>query len=304
LGAVRFRDDQIVDRVAIPLFAGRVPKDGWGQFAGLPVVTHDAVSLRASLDPAAVGLGAPWVDTQALTRAVWPEEPDLSLPALTRRLGRAAPSDAPSRAEVTGWLAQRLLAEAGAFPPAARALIADLLPNPDWIGTSPASRPRKRGVAVPRTVVEAFALFTGSGLLSQRDGQVQYAEAVAEALEAGEVRLLEALPRLERLLHELAREDVAGLHLHQRVGAAGGRGLGLRLLHDVRRALEQEARALLEVRRRDHGMSCRRARPDSPAGGANGAARRRPRLVRAAPSRGGSGPAHGRAGCITLGRLD
>ena len=194
LGAVRFRDDQIVDRVSIPLFAGRAPKGGWGQFAGLPVVTHDAVSLRASLDPAAVGLGAPWLDTQALTRAVWPEEPDLSLPALTRRLGRAAPSDAPSRAEATGWLAQRLLADAGAFPPAARALIADLLPNPDWIGTAPASRPRKRDVAVPRTVVEAFALLTGSGLLSQRDGQVQYAEAVAEALEAGEVRLLEAGP--------------------------------------------------------------------------------------------------------------
>ena len=194
LGAVRFRDDQMVDRVEIPLSAGRVPGEAWGQFAGLPVVTHDAGSLRTCLGPAAGGPGTPWVDTQALTRAVWPEEPDLSLPALMRRVGRAMPSDALGRAEVTGWLVHRLLTEAGAFPSAAQALMADLLPDPDWIGPPPASRPRKGGVAAPRTVAEAFALLTGSGLLSRRDGQVQYAEAAAEAFGGGEVRLLEAGP--------------------------------------------------------------------------------------------------------------
>jgi len=194
LGAVRFRDGQAVDRVAVPLTAGRARADECAMFSGLPIVAHDAVTVRAALDPTATVRGSPWVDLQALTWAVRPGEPDASLPALARRVGLAVPTDALGSAEVTGALLHRLLAEAAALPSAARALIAELLPDPNWLGPPPAPPPRKARVEVPGTPAAAFAALTSSGLLSHRDGQVQYAESVAGALAAGEIRLLEAGP--------------------------------------------------------------------------------------------------------------
>lgn len=194
LGAVRFRDGQAVDRVAVSLSTERAYTDKRILLAGLPIVAHDAVAVRAALDPAATAQNAPWVDLQALTWAVRPGEPDASLPVLARRVGLAMPADALGWAEVTGALFHRLLAEAGALPTPARALIAELLPDPNWMGPPPDPPLRKNSAEVPGTPAEAFAALTSSGLLAHRNGQVQYAESVAGALATEEIRLLEAGP--------------------------------------------------------------------------------------------------------------
>ncbi|HEU68091.1 MAG TPA: hypothetical protein ENN53_02550 [Candidatus Acetothermia bacterium] len=188
VGATRFRDGKIAERISVPVAEGR--EDVLSRFGGLPLVVHDLASLRA-----VPGLGtARWVDTQPLAWAVWPKEPDATLPALARRLGIPLTDDAVGRAEATGLLFLRLLAAAGELPPDARALLADLLPDLGWIGPPPAPRGRRRIVAVPPTVDAAFELLTSAGLLARREGQLAYAHAVAEAHRGGEIHLLEAGP--------------------------------------------------------------------------------------------------------------
>lgn len=194
LGVVRFRGLQPVRRVSVPLSSGEARADAPALSEGLPVVAHDVAAVRAAIDPASRVMGSPWVDLQALTLAVRPGEPDASLPAQVRGLYREAPNDAVGWAEVTGELLHRLLGEASALPAPAQAVVASLLPDPDWIGPPPVPVPQKQSVAIPGTPTEALAALTVSGLLAHREGQVQYAEAVAKALVGEEICLLEAGP--------------------------------------------------------------------------------------------------------------
>lgn len=189
VGAVRFRDGQPVERVSCPQDGVAFALD---RFAGLPVVVHDLAPLRDGLGPALGDASPRWVDTRTVAWAVWPEDPDTSLPGLARRLG-LGPADAVGWAEATGHLFLRLLEEAGAFPAPARAALAELIPDPDWINPPPAA-PRQARPPPPRTVDEAFAILISTGVLSRRDAQLEYAHAAAEAFAAGEIRLLEAGP--------------------------------------------------------------------------------------------------------------
>lgn len=193
VGAVQFQNGKPIARASFPLTSDGLPKGTLAQFAGLPRVGHDLAPLRARLGGADT-VGAPWVDTRALAWAVWPEDPDPSLPGLARRLGLPVPDNAVGWAEVTGALLLSLLVAAGAFPPYARSLVADLLPDPNWIGPPPAPPARGRTPAPPRTVEEAFAGLTSAGLLTRREGQLAYAQAAGEAFMGGGIQLLEAGP--------------------------------------------------------------------------------------------------------------
>ncbi len=194
LGAVHVRAGEIIARVAVPLPASPTAEIQLRPFAGLPVVTHDSASLRAAVGPATAGLGPRWVDTGALAWAVWPEVPDATLPDLARRVGIPITDDAVGRAEATGQLFLHLLAAAGGLPPDARALLADLLPDPSWIGPPPPRQARGRSAAAPRTVDMAFASLIADGSLARREGQLAYARAAGEAFVGGGIRLLEAGP--------------------------------------------------------------------------------------------------------------
>lgn len=188
VGAVRFHDRKIAERLSFPSSGAR--EEVLQRFARLPIVAHGLASLRHALGAAT----AQWVDTQPLAWAVWPEEPDAMLSTLAGRLGIAFTDDALGRAEATGYLFLRLLAAAGELPPDAHAFLAELLPNPTWIGPPPAPRARRSSVAVPPTVDAAFEVLIAAGLLARREGQLAYAHAVAEAYRRRGIRLLEAGP--------------------------------------------------------------------------------------------------------------
>ncbi len=194
LGAVRFRGEGIVERVAVPLSAGRSRVEECVLAAGLPVVAHNAAALRVVLGFSGEVTGPAWVDLEVLARAVRPGELEASLPALARWLGLPLPTAAVGWAEVTGQVFHRLLADAGALPPAAQNVIAGILPDPDWIRSPSPSRPSLKRGPLPEGPAVALAQLAAAGLLARREGQIEYAEAVAEALAGGEVRLLEAGP--------------------------------------------------------------------------------------------------------------
>ncbi len=190
LAVARFRGGAVVERSSFPMSEGALP---WDKEERVPIVVHNAPSLHAVLGPGA-GRGSRWVDTQPLAWAVWPEEPDTTLPALARRLRLPLTDDAPSQAEAIGLLFLRLLDAAGELPLEASDHVADLLPDRSWLRPLLPSRPRARRPSVPPTVAAAFERLTSAGLLSHREGQLSYALAVAEALAQAEVRLLEAGP--------------------------------------------------------------------------------------------------------------
>jgi len=194
LGAVRFSNGQVVEGLTVPIAPGQGLVEDLRRFGGLPFVAHGIIPVQALLGSSPDPLGSRWVDTQVLAWAVWPEEADSTLPALCRRFALPMADDAVSQAEATGFLLFHALAEAGAFPPTAQALVAELLPDANWIGPPPASRSGKSVVPVPMGVGEAFDSLTGTGALARREGQLAYARAVAEALAAGGIRLLEAGP--------------------------------------------------------------------------------------------------------------
>ncbi len=148
------------------------------------------VTLEPELVPARLGVRP--VDLRALARAVWPDELDLSLPSLARRIGIPLGPDAPAHAEAAGLLFLRLLEEAAGFPPPARDLLGELLPGPDWIPVL-APVPPRPPLAPPGDVREAFRRLAALGL-DHRPAQVEYAGEVARALEEGEFLLLEAGP--------------------------------------------------------------------------------------------------------------
>ncbi|MCX7750429.1 MAG: ATP-dependent DNA helicase [Candidatus Bipolaricaulota bacterium] len=175
---VRFQDGKVEERRGVPLDALPRSVDG----LALPVVALDP-------PPAAGGRG---VDLRALARAVWPEELDLSLPSLARRAGIPLGEGVVAQAEAVGLLFLRLLGEAAGFPAPARDLLAELLPDPGWL-PEPRPLPAPPRQTPPHEVAEAFHRLSRRGL-DHRPAQVEYALAAAEALERGEVRLLEAGP--------------------------------------------------------------------------------------------------------------
>ncbi len=180
VAAAHFRDGSL-DRCGILSPGGRLPR------------AVRVVADRGALAGLARGDGPPWIELRPLAELVWPDQVDLSLPALARRAGLLLPETALAHAEALGRVFLRLLREAGAFPPTARALAAELLPGPDWIEPPPVLTPRPRP-ARPQGVDEAFGCLTAAGLLSHREGQLGYARAAAEAFAEDGVRFLEAGP--------------------------------------------------------------------------------------------------------------
>lgn len=146
----------------------------------LPLAIHGSPPLPRALD------------TSLLSRAVWPELPDHSLPALCRWLGLSEPEDPVSWAEATGRLALVALEEVRAWPSGAQAALSSLLPNPCWM---PPPKPKILPIypRPPATLTEALARLA-EAKLEQRPSQAAYAQAVAEALESGSVVVLEAGP--------------------------------------------------------------------------------------------------------------
>ncbi len=171
--------------------------------AGQVVVAHNAPFDRGFLERAAEGLPvslpAHWVDTLALSRAVWPHEPSHSLGAVRRRLqlDKGPAHRALPDAMAAGWLLSKALGEAARFPEGARQAVAALLPEParDWL--TPAvvvepAPPRRRSPV--RDLDQAFRRLQELPFWQDRPGQRSYAQAVEEALAEGKVAFLEAGP--------------------------------------------------------------------------------------------------------------
>lgn len=128
------------------------------------------------------------LDLHVLSRAVWPEVPDLQ--GLRAKTG--LPLDDPDpwlRAEALGKLLLLALAEVQVWPVSARTALTRILPS-RW--TLPP--PRQRSFpAPPRDLNEAFQRLEKIGF-SQRLAQREYAQRVMEALHSSEIVLLEAGP--------------------------------------------------------------------------------------------------------------
>ncbi|MBC7222421.1 ATP-dependent DNA helicase [Candidatus Bipolaricaulota bacterium] len=123
-----------------------------------------------------------------LSRAVWPDVPDLW--ALRRKTGLLVDDPDPwVRAEALGKLLLLVMEEVRSWPPSARKELAEILPE-GW--SLPPPRPRLRP-RLPRDLEEAFRRLGEKGL-SLRKTQQDYAAQVAKALEGGRVVLLEAGP--------------------------------------------------------------------------------------------------------------
>jgi len=123
-----------------------------------------------------------------LFRSVWPDVPDL--PALGKKLGLTLEDADPwKRVEALGKALLMALEEVRSWPMAARKELSRLLPE-GWIlpHSLPPSRPTP-----PANLDEAFNRLWEKGF-SQRKTQREYAAKVAEALDRGEIVLLEAGP--------------------------------------------------------------------------------------------------------------
>ncbi|MFO8034434.1 MAG: helicase C-terminal domain-containing protein [Candidatus Bipolaricaulota bacterium] len=167
------------------------------------VVAHNAPFDRGFLERAAAGLNAPlpayWVDTLALSRAVWPQEASHSLAAVRRRLGlqqgpahRALPD-----AVAAGWVLTEALAQAARFPEGARKAVSSLLPGwaSRWvIPAAPAEEvPPLRRPPV-HDLDQAFDRLQELPSWQDRAGQRDYADSVEKTLSKGGVTFLEAGP--------------------------------------------------------------------------------------------------------------
>lgn len=126
------------------------------------------------------------IDLVRLSRAVWPAEPDLG--SLGRRFGLNLDDPDPWRlAEALGKLFLLALEEVRSWPKEPREALAQILPQNFLV--SPKPRPRSFPT---KNLAEAFQRL--GERLSWRPSQWEYACRVAEALEKGEIVLLEASP--------------------------------------------------------------------------------------------------------------
>jgi ATP-dependent DNA helicase DinG len=139
---------------------------------------------RATWEPKEPGI----LSLSLLFRAVWPDVPDLQ--ALGKKIGLTLEDADPwKRVEALGKALLIALEEVRSWPMAARKELSRLLPE-GW--TLPHPLPPSRPTP-PADLDEAFNRLWKKGF-SQRKTQREYAAKVAEALERGEIVLLEAGP--------------------------------------------------------------------------------------------------------------
>ena len=170
-----------------------------GRLAGKVVVAHNAPFDRAFLQHAAARLGLElpeihWVDTLAISRAIWPERESHALPALREVLGleaREAHRALPD-AEATGYLFLEELAAFPYLPEPTRAFILRGVPLP---ARELLAAGRKEGGREKTVLEEVFSLLSRKIPGFQlRKAQLGYAAWVERALREGGVYLLEAGP--------------------------------------------------------------------------------------------------------------
>ncbi len=170
---------------------------------GQVLVAHNAPFDRGFIERAASKIDAPlsahWVDTLALSRAVWPEEYSHSLKTVRRRLGlsegdahRALPD-----ALAAGRLLMAALHRAARFPKGARKALSVYFPPQaeDWLKAAPSSQRQRSSPRSPANdLSEAFGRLEELPAWQDRSSQRSYAATVERTLRDGGTAFLEAGP--------------------------------------------------------------------------------------------------------------